>query len=194
LDELRIEKEKLATYGVTIEDKDYRSTLITSLPNFLSNFASSLLANARLHAATGTVDPDQLISLISEEYNRSVSQHMRHSAKSSLKSNDKDEAMLASSNGKGKVLMDVDRTQTFKPIAQTCYHCGQTGHISKECDLRHDVHHMTLEEEDKFIQHILANHDATMAAVAGLTTHMAMSEGTLVEREVNELDFVRSNR
>jgi hypothetical protein len=47
--------------------------------------------------------------------------------------------------------MDIDRTGTFKPLAQTCYHCGQTGHISKECDLRHDVHHMTLDEEDSFI-------------------------------------------
>jgi hypothetical protein len=52
---------------------------------------------------------------------------------------------------------------------------------------------MTLEEEDGFIQHILANHDATMAAAAGPTTHTATSEGTLVEWEVDESDFVRSN-
>jgi hypothetical protein len=48
--------------------------------------------------------------------------------------------------------MDVDRAWTLKPLAQTCYHCGQTRHISRECDLRHDIHHMTLDEEDKFIQ------------------------------------------
>jgi hypothetical protein len=35
------------------------------------------------------------------------------------------------------VPMDVDHTQTLKPLAQTCYRCGQTGHISRECDLRH---------------------------------------------------------
>jgi hypothetical protein len=35
--------------------------------------------------------------------------------------------------------MDVDRTRTLKPLAQTCYRCGKTGHISKECDLHHDV-------------------------------------------------------
>jgi hypothetical protein len=92
------------------------------------------------------------------------------------------------------ILMDIDCTRTFKPIAQTRYRCGQTGHIRKECDLCHDVRHMTLDEEDEFIQHILANHDAAMAAVAGLTTHMATSEGTLVEQEVDESDFVRSNR
>jgi hypothetical protein len=49
------------------------------------------------------------------------------------------------------VPMDVDRTRTFKSIVQTCHRCGQTGHFSKECDLRHDVRHMTLEEEDEFI-------------------------------------------
>jgi hypothetical protein len=52
--------------------------------------------------------------------------------------------------------MDIDRTQTLKPLAQTCYHCGQTGHISRECDLRHDVRHMTLDEQDEFIQQIMA--------------------------------------
>jgi hypothetical protein len=89
--------------------------------------------------------------------------------------------------------MDVDRTRTFKPLAQTCHCCGQTGHFSKECDLRHDVRHMMLDEEDHFIQQIMANRDAAMAAVAASTTHMATSEGTLVEREVDESDFVRSN-
>jgi hypothetical protein len=52
---------------------------------------------------------------------------------------------------------------------------------------------MTLKEEDEFIQHILANCDATMAAVAESTTQTATSEGTLMEWEVNNLDFVRSN-
>jgi hypothetical protein len=89
--------------------------------------------------------------------------------------------------------MDVDRTRTFKPLVQTCYHCGQTGHISKECDLHHNIHHMTLDEEDSFIQWIMANHDAAMAAVAESMTYTATSEGTLVEREVEDVDFVRSN-
>jgi hypothetical protein len=48
--------------------------------------------------------------------------------------------------------MDVNRTRTLKPLVQTCYRCGQTSHISKDCNLRHDVRHMTLEEEDEYIQ------------------------------------------
>jgi hypothetical protein len=89
--------------------------------------------------------------------------------------------------------MDVDRTRALKPLAQTCYRCGQTGHISKECDRRHDVRHMTLDEEDEFIQRIMANRNATVAAAAESTTYTATSEGTLVEREVEDADFVRSS-
>jgi hypothetical protein len=90
--------------------------------------------------------------------------------------------------------MDVDHTRTLKPLTQTCYRCGQTGHISRECDLHHDVRHMTLDEQDEFIQRIMANHDTAVAATAEPMTHMGTSKGTLVEREVDESDFVRSSR
>jgi hypothetical protein len=52
---------------------------------------------------------------------------------------------------------------------------------------------MTLDEQDDFIQHIMANCDAAMAAVAELTTQTGTSEGMLVEREVDDTDFVRSS-
>jgi hypothetical protein len=41
---LRSKREELASVGVDIDEKDYRSTVISSLPTFLSNFASSQLA------------------------------------------------------------------------------------------------------------------------------------------------------
>jgi hypothetical protein len=52
---------------------------------------------------------------------------------------------------------------------------------------------MTLDEQDEFIQQVMANCDAAMAAVAESTTHTGTSKGTLVEREVDESDFVRSS-
>jgi hypothetical protein len=51
-----------------------------------------------------------------------------------------------------------------------------------------------LDEEDEFIQRIMANHNTAVAAAAESTTYMATSEGTLVEREVEDMDFVRSSR
>jgi hypothetical protein len=90
--------------------------------------------------------------------------------------------------------MDVNCTQTLKPLAQTCYHCGQAGHISKQCDLHHNICHMTLDEEDEFIQQIMANCDAAVAAAAESTTYMGTSKGTVVEREVDDANFLRSSR
>jgi hypothetical protein len=89
--------------------------------------------------------------------------------------------------------MDVDCTRTLKPIAQTCYRCGQTDHISRECDLHHDVRHMTLDEQDDFIQWIRANRDAAVATAAESMTQTGTSEGTLVESEVYDTDFIRSS-
>jgi hypothetical protein len=75
LDSLCVKKEELSTYNVTIEDKDYHSTIITSLSNHLSNFASNLLVSTRLYSSTKTIDPDELIALISEDFECNMAAH-----------------------------------------------------------------------------------------------------------------------
>jgi hypothetical protein len=75
LDSLHVKKEELSTYGVMIEDKDCRSTIVTSLPNHLSNFASNLLAGTRLYSSMKTIDPDELIASISEESEHNMAAH-----------------------------------------------------------------------------------------------------------------------
>jgi hypothetical protein len=52
---------------------------------------------------------------------------------------------------------------------------------------------MTLDEEGHFIQQIMANRDAAVAAASASRTQTSTSEGTLVEREVDNTDFVRSS-
>jgi hypothetical protein len=53
---------------------------------------------------------------------------------------------------------------------------------------------MTLDEQDEFIQNIIANRNAAVAAAAESTTHTGSSEGTLVDKEVDDVDFIRSSR
>ena len=78
--------------GVDIEEKDYRSTILSSLPIVLANFASAQLAAAWMYSSSKTLDPDVLISLIGEEYDCQKMQcSRRHGRKS--KDKDKDEAM-----------------------------------------------------------------------------------------------------
>jgi hypothetical protein len=52
---------------------------------------------------------------------------------------------------------------------------------------------MTLDEQDEFIQWIMANRNAAVAAAAESTTQAGTSEGTLIEKEVEDADFVRSS-
>ena len=93
LNTLHTKQEELASVGVEIDEKDYQSTIISSLPIALANFASSQLASARLYASTRTIAPDSLISLISEEYERQKTQWLRRSGSGKSKEDDKDEAL-----------------------------------------------------------------------------------------------------
>jgi hypothetical protein len=47
-----------------------------------------------------------------------------------------------------------------------------------------------VDEEDEMVKRILANRNVAMAATAALAHS---SEGTIIEREVSEEDFVRSS-
>jgi hypothetical protein len=54
---------------------------------------------------------------------------------------------------------------------------------------------MMLDEQDEFIQCIMANRDAEMVVVVAESVTLACtSEGKVVEREVDDSDFVRSSQ
>ena len=129
LDDLHVKWEELATMGVEIDKKDYHSTIISSLPIHLSNFASNQLAVARLYAPTKTIKPDALISLISEESDRQQSQHAhRGNGSEKSKGDEKDEALYViqgqSSKWKGG---------PHKFMHGICWNCGEKGHFKNKC-------------------------------------------------------------
>ena len=132
LDSLCIKMEELAQARVQIDEKDYHSTIIKSLPFHLSNFASNQRTTAHLFLQTKTIDPDLLISVISEEYN--CNQHRckigHHAHTFNGKGRDYDEGMA---------IMPSHFTQQGNPNAKPskkgpkCWNCGECGHICCDC-------------------------------------------------------------
>ena len=102
LDNLQVKKEELATVGVMIEDGDYCSAILSSLPTPLANFASMQLAAACMYSSTKTITPDILISLINEEADHQKVQKGCRNEGGKGKVNEKDEVLFISSNsGRG---------------------------------------------------------------------------------------------
>ena len=125
LDNLRVKREELASVGVDIDEKDYRSTIISSLPIALANFASSQLAAARLFAPSKTIVPDALISSISKEYERQKTQRLRRSGAGKSKEDEKDEA-LSATGGSSKFSRGKGSKVKKKPRG-VCWNCGEKG-------------------------------------------------------------------
>jgi hypothetical protein len=128
LDSLHVKREELATVGVEIDTKDYLSTIISPLPISLSNFASNQLATAKLYHSTKTIDPNVLISLISEEYERQKVQRLCRSNGKSPKEDNHDKAMYASSS-RGRKAGGMNH----KFPRGTCWGCGDKGHFRDKC-------------------------------------------------------------
>ena len=141
LDSLRVKREELAQAGVDIDKKDYCSTIIKSLPPFLSNFSSSLLANAHLYAPNKSIDPDILISLIIEEYKHGRSDRAQQNHNPNGRGKDNDEAMAITSSSyrnRGNSNSNSNshsssRNSNTNVKGPTCWNCRETGHLRRKC-------------------------------------------------------------
>jgi hypothetical protein len=131
LDNLRSKREELVSVGADIDDKDYCSTISSSLPIFLSNFASSQLTAAKLYSPSKTIEPDALISIISEEFDHQKSQRARPIASGTKGSKDGDDEALAFTPGMKK--KDDCRAKNTQKMKRTCWNCGEEGHLQRNC-------------------------------------------------------------
>jgi hypothetical protein len=139
LDDLRAKRDELSAVGVQIEEKDYRSMIIQSLPGHLASFASGQLATARLYSPTQTIDPDILISLIIEESERRNHKDTRNSRNSGNKHRDGNEALSMtpgdfSGRGQGhgrgwRRGGSSGRGRQCPP----CWNCGSREHFKADC-------------------------------------------------------------
>ena len=127
LEGLRVKKEELAQAGVTVEEKDYFSIIISSLPYALSNFASSQLAAAQ-YLSSKKMTPEDLLSMLLEESDRQRAQfqHRRVPGKGKEDSNEALSADQSSRSKKGK-------GHAHKYVDITCWNCDDKGHISRNC-------------------------------------------------------------
>ncbi|KIO11705.1 hypothetical protein M404DRAFT_20327 [Pisolithus tinctorius Marx 270] len=139
LDDLCTKRDELAAIGVQIEEKDYCSTIIQSLPKYLASFASGQLATAHLYSPTQTIDPDVLISLIIEESKRRSRKETRH-ARSKAKNRDGDEAMsltpgnsFGRGRGNGRNGSQGGSSRGYARQRGPCWNCGSREHYKAQC-------------------------------------------------------------
>ena len=115
--------------GVDIDEKDYHLTIIALLPTFLSNFASGQLTAAQLYSPTKTIEPDALISIISEEFDCQKSQHACWSgAKGQRDGDNKALAFVPGQKKKG----DSTKSNARKD-KRTCWNCREEDHLQCNC-------------------------------------------------------------
>ena len=127
--DLAAKKEELATCGVEISDQDYQSTVIRSLLTKLSQYASSLLASARLiggSSAEKKFDIQVLMDLVVEEYEHLTCEQGANTGGSNSSSNANDVALLVM-GGSG------ERGKSKRPFQGACWNCGEKGHIWDKC-------------------------------------------------------------
>ena len=127
LENLQVKKEELSQAGIVIDEKDYFSVILSSLPYSLSNFTSNLLAAA--HFSSKTMAPDDLLPMLMEESDRQQAQRSRGKGSGKGK-NEEDEALAAGQSSRGRSCKGKGKG---KHADLTCYNCDEKGHISRFC-------------------------------------------------------------
>jgi hypothetical protein len=121
---LRLKKEELAQVGVKISDEDYLSTIISSLPDALSNFASMQMSWT-LQQTSQPMDTSTLMTmLLQEAEHQNLRAQKRKQVVGKGKEDEKSEALAVSADKSGGK-RDMSKIE--------CWNCGDLGHFSSKC-------------------------------------------------------------
>src|ERR1700678_1757620 len=122
---LRLKKEELAQVGVKISDEDYLSTIISSLPDALSNFASMQMSWT-LQQTQQSMDASTLMTMLLQDAERQdLRSQRRKQATGKAKEDEKSEALAVS----------TERPRGKRDMSKiSCWNCGELGHFSSKCD------------------------------------------------------------
>ncbi len=148
LEKLRERREELLQSSIVIEEPDYLSTIISSLPvgseihRYANQHLTAMQHHAKkmlqIHRAKGEtltpeviqviqhVDPEELMNEIIEEFDRLRLVQSTTKKPKSGGGGDRDEAMNAQSKGKGR------KPNPAKPRG-LCWNCYQPGHMQGDC-------------------------------------------------------------
>src|ERR1700678_1362098 len=122
---LRLKKEELAQVGVKISDEDYSSTIISSLPDALSNFASMQMSWT-LQQTQQPMDASTLMTMLLQEAERQdLRNQKRKQTAGKAKDDEKNEALAVS----------TERPRGKRDMSKiNCWNCGESGHFSSKCN------------------------------------------------------------
>ena len=121
---LRLRREKLAQVGVTISDKDYLSTIISSLPEALSIFTSSQIAWTTQQSSK-PMDVNVLMMMLLQEVNQQYLRTQKHKHRDRKGKDEKKNEVLVVDQLRGKKECDLSMIE--------CWNCRDMGHFWSKC-------------------------------------------------------------
>src|SRR5271168_3900821 len=122
---LRLKKEELAQVGVKISDEDYSSTIISSLPDALSNFASMQMSWT-LQQTQQPMDASTLMTMLLQEAERQDLRNQKRKQTAGKAKDDEKNEVLAVSTERPRGKRDMSKIN--------CWNCGESGHFSSKCN------------------------------------------------------------
>jgi hypothetical protein len=135
LDDIRTANAQLASVGVKIEDSEYSSTIMKSLPRSYANHLSSLSAAARMMGKT--LDPNSIMMYVLEEYER---QRILEQPKPEKAKETAFATQPGPSGGGWKTVKggkggkpNVEPKANSKPFGGECFNCHGIGHRARDC-------------------------------------------------------------